>query len=153
MKSFYVILVACIMCLSSSVSAKGDTAPWSKMGPEDKVKYEKDFKCPEATNVMKLVLTWPQSDKSLVDEDGMYKAIHKLDDTTSAVVGYKAAEKSGKDIPVIAMVIVGDVSVLAVEFNYVKFVESQVKLGIAPEEVKTKDALKNSTGKYFCYIN
>lgn len=154
MKSFYVILMACIIGLTSSVEArkskKIESPPWSEMAPAEKAKYEKEFKCNEASAVMRLVVKWPVTETTAPDAGGIYKKVYTLDEISNAVVGYKVV-KNGKDIPVIALVSVGEVSVLAVEFNYVKYVEAAMAAGKNPEDVKITDAIKKSTGKYFCY--
>lgn len=155
-KALYVFLMACIVGLAPSVEAKNtkvEPPPWSEMEQTEKVKYEKEFKCAEATTVMRLVVQWPVTETTTLDTNGMYKQIYTLDDSTRAVVGYKMVKQPAKDIPVIALITVGEVSIIAAEFHYVKYVQAAMSAGTRPEDVVMKDAIKNSTGKYFCYAN
>jgi hypothetical protein len=155
MKSFYVFLIACVIGLSASVEAKNsnkEVAPWSNMAPEDKAMYEKQFKCNEATTVMKLVVKWPVILTAAADDNGLYNKTYVLDDVSSAIVGYKTVKK-GKDIPVVGIITIGEMSILAIEFHYIKYIQSAIKAGKTPETVTIAESIKNSTGKYFCYIN
>lgn len=154
-KSIYIFLMACIIGLASASEAKNnkiEEPPWSKFDPAKKELYEKYLKCPEASVVMKLVVKWALTETTVTDDKGLYKKNYMLDNTTSAIVGYKTVKK-GKDIPLIARIIVGDSIFIAAEFNYVLYIQAKMDVGVKPESIKILDATKKSTGKYFCYAN
>jgi hypothetical protein len=153
MKSLIIVLVALVVGISSFVWAEKGP-PWNT-SEKDKEMYIKKYECPEATRVVNKVLNfWKEEILESFPENKALIKIYKDKKGSDATIFFINNKSTKKLVPIIGILNMQNKPERnIVEFHLLKQMVAAERAGIPEEEIKLGTAARQSTGKYFCFIN